>query len=195
MWKSCWWRRNQTRGVESADWRRNFLVNASVSSCVEVWQSSQRLANRCDYSDIQETRSQAMYKLQRDIASQFFSESICQMPWKEMPKDSGIKTGGWSVRFSSGSQHHRSTFTLKQIFKKSWEYGKGLFACFVDLEKAYDLVPRNKLWKVLRDNGVDGQLLCAIKSFYCRPQVCVRVNGKQSKPFHVGVGLWQGCFF
>ena len=40
---------------------------ACVSSSVEVWQNSQRLANRCDYSDIQERRSQAMYKLQRDI--------------------------------------------------------------------------------------------------------------------------------
>ena len=48
-------------------WRRNSLVNASVSSCMEAWQNSQRLANRCDYSDIQERRSQAMYKLQRDI--------------------------------------------------------------------------------------------------------------------------------
>ena len=33
----------------------------------------------------------------------------------------------------------------------------------------------------------------ANKSFYCRPEVCVRVNGKQSKPFHVGIGLRQGC--
>ena len=34
---------------------------------------------------------------------------------------------------------------------------------------------------------------CAIKSFYSRPEVCARLNGKQSKPFHVGVGLRQGC--
>ena len=53
--------------LKALTWRRNSLVNASVSSCVEVWQNSQRLANRCDYSDIQERRSQAMYKLQRDI--------------------------------------------------------------------------------------------------------------------------------
>ena len=45
----------------------------------------------------------------------------------------------------------------------------------------------------MQEYGVDGQLLRAIKSFYCRPEVCVRVNGKQSKPFHVGVGLRQGC--
>ena len=83
-------------------------------------------------------------------------------------------------------------FSLKQIFEKSWEYGKDFFACFVDLEKAYDRVSWDKLWKVLQEFGVDGQLLRANESFYCRPEVCVRVNGKQSKPFHVGVGLRQG---
>ena len=36
-------------------------------------------------------------------------------------------------------------FTLKQIFEICWEYGKDLFACFVDLAKAYDRVPRDKL--------------------------------------------------
>ena len=45
----------------------------------------------------------------------------------------------------------------------------------------------------MQEYGVNGQLLRAIKSFYCRPEVCVRVNGKQSKPFYVGVGLRQGC--
>ena len=44
----------------------------------------------------------------------------------------------------------------------------------------------------MREYGVDGQLLHAIKPFYCRLEVCVRVNGKQSNPFHVGVGLRQG---
>ena len=48
-------------------------------------------------------------------------------------------------------------------------------------------------WKFLRDYGFNGQFLRDIKSFYCRPEVCVRVNGKQSKPFHVGIGLRQGC--
>ena len=59
-----------------------------------------------------------------------------------------------------------------------------LHACFVDLEKAFDRVPRDKLWKVLREYGADGQLLRAIKSFYCRPEVCVQVSRFVTSPFH-----------
>ena len=95
---------------ESTAWIRNSLINACVSSCVEVWQNSQRLANRCDYFDIQERRSQVMYQLQRDITPQFDRKSLCQMPWKEMPRNRGIKTGRWSVRFLCGSQHHGPNF-------------------------------------------------------------------------------------
>ena len=95
--------------------------------------------------------------------------------------------------FLPGRSTTDQIFTLKQIFEKSWEYGKDLFACFADLEKAYGRVPRDKLWKILQEYDVNSQLLHAIKSFYCRPKVCVRVNGRQSKPFHVGVGLRQGC--
>ena len=54
-----------------------------------------------------------------------------------------------------------------------------LFACFVDLEKAYHQFPWDKLWKVLLQYNVGGMLLRAIKSFYCRLEVCVWENGKQ----------------
>jgi len=87
-------------------------------------------------------------------------------------------------------------FTLKEIIEKSWEYGNDLFACSVNLEKAYDQVLQDKLWRVCKSMGlygIDGQLLIAIKSFYCQPEVCIRDNGEQSKPFYVSVGLRQEC--
>jgi len=94
---------------------------------------------------------------------------------------------------------------MKQIFTKSWKYGKDPFACFADLEKAHDRVPRDKLWRVLQEYGIDGQLLLAIKSFYRQPEICVRayntevsimvrVNGKQSKPFLWALDSGKGAF-
>ena len=127
--------------------------------------------------------------------------SLLSLPGKVYPKclqrkcrelvESKLENG--LCGFCPGRSTTEQIFTLKQIFQKSWKYGKDLFPCFVDLEKAYHRVPRDKLWKVLREYGGDGQLLRAIKTFYCRPEVCVRWNDKQSKPFHVGVGLRQEC--
>ena len=79
------------------------------------------------------------------------------------------------------------------IFEKSWEYVNEVNACFVDLKKAYDSISRDKLWAVLLQYGVGGQLLTAIKSLYMHSEVCVSVNSVMAKPFEVSVGLQQGC--
>jgi exonuclease III len=84
-------------------------------------------------------------------------------------------------------------FTLAQIYEKSWEYGKPVHTCFIDLEKAYDRVPRSTLWEVLEEYNISGALLRAIKSLYNQCGSCVRVNGLKSKTFTVKAGLRQGC--
>ena len=47
--------------------------------------------------------------------------------------------------FRPGRSTMGQIFALQQIFEKSWEYAKEVNACFVDLEKAYDRIPRDKL--------------------------------------------------
>ena len=81
------------------------------------------------------------------------------------------------------------SLALQQIFEKSWEYAKKVNASFVDLEKAYDRIARDKLWAVLLQYGIDNQLLTVIKSLYMHSEVCVRVNSATTKPFRVSVGL------
>ena len=87
----------------------------------------------------------------------------------------------------------QTNFTLRQIFEKSWDYIKYFCTCFVDLEKAYARLPREKLWGVLQEYGVDGRLLLACRSLYSCSEVFVRVSGGKSQPFTVGFGLRKGC--
>ena len=84
-------------------------------------------------------------------------------------------------------------FALQPIFEKSWEYAKEVNACFVDLGKACDRIPRDKLWVVLLRYGMDSQLLTVMKSLYMHSEVCVRVNSAATKPLRVSAGLRQGC--
>ena len=80
--------------------------------------------------------------------------------FKGNARNSGIKTKIWLVRFLSGSQHHgknlHSEANLGSVAKICLQ-----FACFVDLKEACDRIPQDKLWKVLREYGVDSQLLRA----------------------------------
>ncbi|KAK3544200.1 hypothetical protein QTP86_008347 [Hemibagrus guttatus] len=47
--------------------------------------------------------------------------------------------------------------------------------CFVDLEKAFDRVPRGILWEVLWEYGVRGPLLRAVRSLYNQSRSLVRI--------------------
>ena len=70
---------------------------------------------------------------------------------------------------------------------------KEVNACFVDLEEAYDRIPRDKLWEVVLQYGIGGQLLTAIESLYMHFEVCIHVNSATTKPFRVSVKLRLGC--
>ena len=68
-------------------------------------------------------------------------------------------------------------FDLQQIFEKSWEYAKEEYTFFVDLEKAYDRVSKEKLWEILLEYDMRGQLFGAIKPLYKQSEVCFRFDG------------------
>ena len=55
--------------------------------------------------------------------------------------------------------------------------------CFVDLEKAFDRVPRGILWEVLREYGVGGPLLRAVRYLYDPSRSLVRIAGSKSDLF------------
>ncbi|KAK3551449.1 hypothetical protein QTP70_017426, partial [Hemibagrus guttatus] len=84
-------------------------------------------------------------------------------------------------------------YTLHRVLEGSWEFAQPVHMCFVDLEKAFDRVPRGILWEVLWEYGVRGSLLRAVRSLYNRSRSLVRIASCKSDLFPVHVGLRQGC--
>ncbi|TWW71466.1 hypothetical protein D4764_17G0009490 [Takifugu flavidus] len=68
-------------------------------------------------------------------------------------------------------------FTLAGVLEGSWEFAQPVHMCFVDLEKAYDWVPRSILWGVPQEYGVEGPLIRAAQSLYQRSRSLVRIAG------------------
>ena len=51
--------------------------------------------------------------------------------------------------FQSGRGTIDQISALRLCTEKCWEYGKELHVCFLDLEKAFDRIPRHKIWDTL----------------------------------------------
>ena len=54
---------------------------------------------------------------------------------------------------------------------------KDTFVAFIDFSKAYDSIPRDKLWSKLKQMGLCGRLYNALISLYKTVKSCVRING------------------
>ena len=61
--------------------------------------------------------------------------------------ESILEDGQFGFRQSRSATNQN--FTVKNIIKKCCNYGKDLFACFVNLETAYEQIPRDKLYRIL----------------------------------------------
>ena len=72
------------------------------------------------------------------------------------------------------------------------EKKKDLFYAFVDLEKAFDRVPREVVRWALRQLGVDKWLVQVVMMMYERARTVVKTKQGCSTEFEVKVGVHQG---
>ncbi|KAK3570874.1 hypothetical protein QTP86_029388, partial [Hemibagrus guttatus] len=81
----------------------------------------------------------------------------------------------------------------QQILMKKYRDGQRELHCvFVDLEKAYDRVPREELWYCMRKSGVAEKYVRVVQDMYERSRTVVRCAVGQTEEFNVEVGLHQG---
>ena len=80
-------------------------------------------------------------------------------------------------------------FMARQMQENFRVKGKNLFFGFVDLEKAFDRVPREVISWAMRKLGVEERLATAVVSMYTGAKTVVRTVNGNSKSFEVKVGM------
>ena len=94
--------------------------------------------------------------------------------------------------FMSGRCTTDAIFIVRQLQEKHLAANKPLYMAFVDLEKAFDRVPRDVIWWAMRKLGIDEWLVRLVQSMYKDVRSRVRVGDGYSEEFGVGVGVHQG---
>ena len=86
-------------------------------------------------------------------------------------------------------------FILRRMQESYLEKNRKLFICFVNLEKAFDRVPRKVIEWALRKKLVPERLVQAVMSMYKGAKTRVKVGDGHSEEFDVGVDVHQGSVF
>eukprot|EP00752_Nemacystus_decipiens_P010806 g9612.t1 len=96
-----------------------------------------------------------------------------------------------------GFRPGRSTVCMLFVVRRLQELGRRrripLYMCFIDLQKAYDSVDRELLWKVLARAGIPAEMIAVIRKFHVGMRARVRMDdGELSDWFPITQGLRQG---
>jgi hypothetical protein len=81
---------------------------------------------------------------------------------------------------------------VRQLMERCREQKKDLHMIFIDLEKAYDKVPRNVMWWALQKHKASSKYITLIKDMYDNVVTSVRTSDIDTNDFSINIGLHQG---
>ena len=68
-----------------------------------------------------------------------------------------------------------------------------LYVAFIDYKKAFDMVDRKVLWKIMKEEGISTKMINMIKAIYKTVTATVRYGNKYSEEITCPFGVKQGC--
>jgi hypothetical protein len=94
--------------------------------------------------------------------------------------------------FMPGRSTMEAIFLVRQLMERYREKKKDLHMVFIDLEKAYDKIPRNVMWWALEKHKVPTKYITLIKDMYDNVVTSVRTSDGDTDDFPIKIGLHQG---
>ncbi|CAK1582720.1 unnamed protein product [Parnassius mnemosyne] len=94
--------------------------------------------------------------------------------------------------FRSGLSTESAILCLKHTVKYYIDRKTPVYACFLELSRAFDLVSYNILWKELEGIKVPGRLIQILKYWYGGQVNCVKWANALSEPYRLECGVRQG---
>jgi len=95
--------------------------------------------------------------------------------------------------FRTGRSCIDNIFRITQMIEKKKATNRELLLLFIDLTKAYDSVPLNKLWETLDGLAINRKLIEAINALYEGSSSKIKFGNLMTKGLKITEGLRQGC--
>ena len=173
----------------------NVMAPILTESFKQIWEEGQipeawktglifKLPKKGDLGDCNNWRGITLLSLTSKVFSRIVFSRLIVLEKDLRPQQAGFRPG------RSCSDH---IFTLRQILEQSKEWNTPLYINFIDLEKAFDSIHRESLWKILRHYGVPAKLVQVVAMLYSDFKSQVICDSELTEAFNVSTGVKQGC--
>ena len=81
---------------------------------------------------------------------------------------------------------------ISWIIEKARKFQKNIYFCFIDYAKAFDCVDHNKLWKILKEMGIQEHLTCLLRNLYAGQEATVQSRHGTTDWLQIRKGVCQG---
>ena len=95
--------------------------------------------------------------------------------------------------FRKGRGSRDQIANIHWMTEKAREFQENIYFWFIDYAEDFDRVDHNKLWKILKEMGIQGHLTCLLRNVYAGQEATVRTGHGTTDWFQIGKGVRQGC--